>query len=75
MHTVQLKIDNSIYDNIMFFLRNLNLKGLKIESDKEELSYDENGIPYMDTKEAKDIEEILNNLECYEISHSKIISL
>jgi hypothetical protein len=60
MHTVQLKIDNSIYDNVMFFLRNLNLKGLKIESDKEE---------------AKDIEEILNNPECYEISHSKIISL
>ena len=35
MHTVQLKIDNSIYHNIMFLLNNLNLKGLEIKETKE----------------------------------------
>ncbi len=33
MHTVQLKIDNSIYHNVMFLLNNLNLKGLEIKED------------------------------------------
>jgi hypothetical protein len=59
----------------MFLLKNLNLQGLEIESDKEELDHDNNQIPYMDEKEAKDIEEILNNSECHEVSHSKIVSL
>lgn len=31
MHTVQLKLDDSIYENVMFLLNNLNLKGMKIE--------------------------------------------
>jgi len=35
MHTVQLKIDNSIYHNVMFLLNNLNLKGLEIKEDAE----------------------------------------
>lgn len=75
MHTVQLKIDDSIYNNIMFLLRNLNLKGLEILSDDEDLKYDENGIHYMDTEEQKEIESILKNPECHEVSHRKIISL
>lgn len=38
MHTVQLKLDDSIYSNVMFLLNNLNLKGLEIKEkfdDKE----------------------------------------
>ena len=31
MHTVKLKMEDSIYSNIMFMLRNLQLKGLEIE--------------------------------------------
>ncbi len=33
MHTVQLKLDDSIYDNVMFLLNNLNLnlKGMEIK--------------------------------------------
>ena len=34
MHIVQLKIDNSIYHNVMFLLNNLKLKGLEIQEDK-----------------------------------------
>ncbi len=34
MHTVQLKIDDNIYNNVMFLLNNLNLKGLVIEEQK-----------------------------------------
>ncbi len=30
MHTIQLKIDNSIYDKIMFFLDSLKHKGIEI---------------------------------------------
>jgi len=33
MHTVQLKIDNSIYNNVMFLLNNLKLKGLEIKEE------------------------------------------
>ena len=35
MHTVQLKIDNSIYNNVMFLLNNLKLEGLYIKETKE----------------------------------------
>ena len=37
MHTVQLKIDNSIYHNIMFLLNNLNLKGLEIKEENKQV--------------------------------------
>ena len=74
MHTVQLKIDNSIYHNVMFLLNNLKLKGLEIQTDKEELDYNKNEIPYMDAEETKEIEKILKNPKCHKISHSKIIS-
>ena len=31
MHTVKLKVEDSIYQNIMFILKNLHVKGLEIE--------------------------------------------
>lgn len=31
MHTVKLKIEDDIYQNIMFVLKNLKIKGLQIE--------------------------------------------
>jgi hypothetical protein len=40
MHIVQLKLDDSIYSNVMFLLNNLNLKGLEIK--EEELKYKQN---------------------------------
>ena len=33
MHTVKLKIEDNIYNNIMFLLKNLDLKGFTIEED------------------------------------------
>ncbi len=36
MHTVQLKLDDSIYSNVMFLLNNLNLKGLEIKEVRSE---------------------------------------
>lgn len=33
MHTVKLKIEDDIYQNIMFLLNNLNLKGLEIKEE------------------------------------------
>ena len=38
MHTVKLKIEDDIYQNIMFLLNNLNLKGLDIKEEKVENS-------------------------------------
>ena len=35
MHTVQLKIDDSIYHNVMFLLNNLKVEGLEIKEDKK----------------------------------------
>jgi hypothetical protein len=34
MHKVQLKIPDNIYQNVMFLLKNLNLKGFSIQEDK-----------------------------------------
>jgi len=31
MHTIKLKMEDKIYHNIMFVLKNLNVKGLEIE--------------------------------------------
>ena len=33
MHTVKLKIDDSIYQNVMFMLSNLKVNGLEIEEE------------------------------------------
>ena len=38
MHTVKLEIEDDIYQNIMFLLNNLNLKGLEIKEEKIENS-------------------------------------
>ncbi len=35
MHTIKIQIKDSIYDHIMFLLKNLNSKGLKIIEDKK----------------------------------------
>ena len=35
MHTIKLQIHDTIYDHIMFLLRHLNLKGLKIIEEDE----------------------------------------
>ena len=36
MHTVQLKIEDDIYKNVMFLLNNLNLKGFSVKEEKQE---------------------------------------
>lgn len=42
MHIVKLKIEDDIYQNIMFLLNNLNLQGLEVIEDKtkDNNSYD-----------------------------------
>ena len=36
MHTIKLQIHDTIYDHIMFLLKNLNTKGVKVIEDKAE---------------------------------------
>ena len=36
MHVVKFKIDDKIYHNIMFMLKNLKVKGLEIEDEDEQ---------------------------------------
>lgn len=38
MHTIKLKMEDNIYKNIMFILKNLQLKGLEIEEICEDTS-------------------------------------
>jgi hypothetical protein len=35
MHTIKLKVEDSLYENIMFLLSNLKVKGLEIEEIKD----------------------------------------
>ena len=34
MHTIKLQVEDNVYEHIMFFLKNLNQKELKIVEDK-----------------------------------------
>ena len=38
MHTIKLQIHDTIYDHIMFLLKNLNAQGIKIIEDKVEMT-------------------------------------
>jgi hypothetical protein len=38
-------------------------------------SFDENGIEYVSNEEQQEIEKALENKECYEISHSKTVTI
>ncbi|MEA3383858.1 MAG: hypothetical protein U9Q20_04160 [Campylobacterota bacterium] len=53
MHTVQLKLDDSIYENVMFLLNNLNLKGMRIE--------EKTNIDSLDSKNINDIDMFSNH--------------
>ena len=46
MRTITIKVDESIYDNVMFFLKNLKDKGIIIEEKNSQ---------------AKEIKKLLNN--------------
>jgi hypothetical protein len=39
MHTIKLKMEDKIYHNVMFVLKNLNVKGLEIEEIEENISH------------------------------------
>ena len=44
MHTIKLKVQDGIYEHIMFFLKNLNNKQLQIIEDTVAKKVDENDI-------------------------------
>ena len=46
MHTIKLQIQDSIYDHIMFLLKNLNTKELKIIEDSVSHSEDDEVMVY-----------------------------
>ena len=42
MHTITLNVQDNIYENIMFLLKNLNLKGFEIKEEKYTIPQKEN---------------------------------
>ena len=48
MHTIKLQIQDSIYDHVMFLLKNLNTKELKIIEDKVSEKKDDEVRAYSD---------------------------
>jgi len=46
MHTIKLQIQDSIYEHIMFFLKNLNTKELKIIEDSVSKSKEDDVVDY-----------------------------
>ena len=76
MKTVQLEIQNNLFNEFMKWLYSHSQNDFNITSINEiDKRYDEQGIVYMDADEQKEIEEILKNPECHEISHSKTIQI
>jgi hypothetical protein len=56
MHTIKLKIEDNIYKNIMFVLRNLKVKGLEIEEIDEKPSSENTRLKIKKLFENKKIE-------------------
>jgi len=76
MKTVQLEVQNNLFDKFMVWIYTQPKKDFNISSVRDiNPQYDENGIIYMDSIEQKEIEDILKNKDCHTIGHSKIISL
>jgi len=76
MKTIQLDIQNNLFNEFMKFLYTHPQNDFNIKSVNEiNPTYDEQGIVYMSTNEQKEIEKILENPECHEISHSKTIQI
>ncbi|MFK5974981.1 MAG: hypothetical protein QM493_00610 [Sulfurovum sp.] len=76
MKTVQLEIQNNLFNEFMKWLYSHSQNDFNIKYVNEiNPRYDESGIEYMDKEEQREIEEMLQNPECHEISHSKIIQI
>ena len=76
MKTIQLEVQNKLFDEFMKWLYTHSQNDFNITSIKEtNPKYDESGIMHMDFDEQKEIEEVLKNPECHEISHSKNIQI
>ncbi len=76
MKTVQIDIQNNLFNECMKWLYTHPQNDFNIKS-VNEISplYDEQGIMYMNSDEQEEIEKILENPECHEISHSKTIQI
>ena len=76
MKAVQLEVKNNLFDDFMKWLYSHSKDDFDIKYVRELNSkYDENGITYMDANEQQEIEEILKNPQCHEISYSKTIQI
>ena len=63
MHIVQLKIDNSIYSNVMFLLNNLSLKGLEIKEENQQVLSDRQKIKKLLNESSNIFSDIKDPLE------------
>ncbi len=70
MKLIELEIDDSIFDKFKGFLELLPEDKIKIRE-----IYDDSLIPYVTDAEQKDIENILKNKKCYEVSRSKTVKI
>jgi len=58
MHLIKLQVEDNIYHNVMFLLKNLNLNGLKIKEDKIVITEEINNYTDWSEEELKDIGKI-----------------
>jgi len=63
VHIVQLKIDNSIYSNVMFLLNNLSLKGLEIKEENQQVLSDRQKIKKLLNESSNIFSDIKDPLE------------
>ena len=70
MKLIELEIDDSIFDKFKGFLELLPEDKIKIRE-----IYDDSLIPHVTDAEQKDIENILKNKKCHEVSRSKIVKI
>lgn len=70
MKVIILEVDDSIFDKVIDFLKLLPEKKIKV-SELEDYSH----IPYVSDEEQNDIEKVLQNKECHDLSHSKTVTI
>ena len=67
MKSIVLRIEDSLFDNVLNFLKLLPKEKVKIISEPI--------IPFVDEKEQQELEEILKDKECFEIAYEESVEI
>lgn len=75
MQTLELKINDNIFDTVIEVLKNFSSSEVQITQKETRLKIDDSHIPYVSAKEEKEILEELKDPECHKVGKRKVFEL